>query len=288
MKAQIRLFALLMVSTVIFYSCKDNNAVSPNSTSTTTSTARVTTALLINNVYFATTGDSIVIPASVQSFIATTYPDYTIKGAHKLNMRKDTTIVYEVDIVSATDAKDVYFDANWTFVSDATKAIGDRGGKRSGKGSPKNHKDSLSTGTAIDPTTIPTSVTTYISTNYAGYTVVKGRTRTVNGVTSNELIISNSTDLIVLVFDANWIFISEQLKSKGSEKGGTTIDISTIPAVATTYITTNYAGYSISSAVSRTRNGVVSYEVTISDGTTKKRIIFDANWAFVNEQVKKH
>lgn len=288
MKAQIRLFALLMASTVFFYSCKDNNALTPSTTSTSTSTARVTTALLINNVYFATAGDSIVIPAAVQSFIATTYPDYTIKGAHKLNMRKDTTIVYEVDIVSTTDAKDVYFDANWTFVSDASKAIGDRGGKHGGKGSPKNHKDSLSTGTAIDPTTIPASVTTFISTNYTGYTVLKGRTRTINGVVSKELVISNTTDLKVLVFDANWTFISEQLKSVGPEKGGTALDITTIPASVTTYITTNYAGYSIKSAVSRTRNSVVSYEVTISDGTTKKRIIFDANWAFVNEQVKNH
>jgi hypothetical protein len=288
MKIQIRLFAILFASTVFFYGCKDNNAVSPNSSSPSTSTARVTTALLINNVFFATTGDSITIPASVQSFIATNYPEYTIKGGHKLNMRKDTTIVYEIDIVSATDAKDVYFDINWTFVSDASRAIGDRNGKHEGKGGPHNHKDSLSTGTAIDPTTIPTSVTTFISTNYAGYTVVKGRNRTINGIVSNELLISNGTDLKALIFDATWTFISEQLKSQGLEKGETVVDITTIPTSVTTYITSNYTGYTIKSAVSRTKNSVISYEVTIISSTNKKRLIFDSTWTFVSEQVKNH
>lgn len=285
MKLQIKLLAILITSALAFVACNENTALSPTDSSTT-STARVATALLINNVYFATTGDSIVIPASAQSYIATNYPGYTITGGHKLNLRKDTTKVYEVDIVSSTDAKDVYFDANWNFVSDAIKVKGDRNGKHGGKGD-RSHKDSLSTGIAIDPTTIPASVTSFISTSYAGYTVIKGRNRTVNGVVSNELLISNSTDMKVLFFDANWVFISEILKSKGDDKGATSIDISTIPVSVSTYISTNYSGYTISSASSRTKNGIVSYEINISNGTATKKIIFDANWTFVTEHIRK-
>lgn len=285
MKRQIQLFVVLLASTVALLSCNDNNSLTPSDN--TTSTARVTTALLINNVYFATKGDSIVIPASVQTYIATNYSGYTITGGHKLNMRKDTTKVYEIDIFSSTDAKDVYFDANWNFVSDATKVKGDRNGKHGGQGD-HNHKDSLSTGTAINPTTIPASVTSFISNTYTGYTVVKGRTRTVNGIVSNELLISNGTDMKALVFDANWTFINEDLKSKGDEKGLVTVDITTIPASVGTYIAANYSGFSIKSAVSRSKNGIVAYEVTISDGTNIKRVIFNASWVFITDQPKKH
>lgn len=287
MKLQIKLLAILITSILAFVACNENTALSPSGNETIpTSTSRVSAALLINNVFFATTGDSIVIPASAQAYIATNYPGYTITGGHKLNLRKDTTKVYEIDIVSSTDAKDIYFDANWNFVSDATKVKGDRNGKNGGKGD-RSHRDSLSTGTAIDPTTIPASVTSFISTTYAGYTVIKGRNRTVNGVISNELLISNSTDMKVLFFDANWGFVSELLKSKGDEKGATTIDINTIPTNVSTYITTNYNGYSISSASSRSKNGIVSYGIIITNGTNIKKIIFDANWAFVAEHIKK-
>jgi len=269
-----KFLAIIGIGVFTFSSCKDSSNVSP----TAVSAARASSPLVINNVSYSTVGDSVVVPATALAFIKTNYAGYTVLGGHKLNMAKGV-IVYEVDIKMGTTAKDVYFDVNWAFVSD--KAEGNGGG---------GHGDANAV--TIDPKTIPASVSTLISTNYAGYTVVKAESETHNGVASNEIDISNGTTMKALIFDTSWKFVSEQTGGKGGNHGGegqggqaTSVALTSIPAAVTTFITATYPGYTTSVAESETHNGVASYELKIVNGTASKELIFDANWKFVSEQV---
>jgi hypothetical protein len=139
--------------------------------------------------------------------------------------------------------------------------------------------------------TVPASAQTYVTTNYAGSTITKACKDTIGGIVTYRLHLSNPTTLatITLVFDANWVFVKAVTKTKGKHGQHTEVAIliSDIAASATSYIATNYVGYSITSAEKETDSaGIVTYEVKISNGTTKVHLVFDANWVFVKAKIK--
>ena len=140
--------------------------------------------------------------------------------------------------------------------------------------------------TVVDVSSLPTAVTTYITTNYAGATIKDAR-KDANGDFLIAITVNNSLKL--LLFKADGTFVKEaEMKfghgladsthhPKGPES--TTIAISSLPAAITTYISTNYTGATIDVArtdpagnflVAITVNGVVKILLFKADGTFVK------------------
>jgi Putative beta-lactamase-inhibitor-like, PepSY-like len=157
----------------------------------------------------------------------------------------------------------------------------DHGGQ---KGEGKKFNDSLYTHTKLAQTALPANIAAYIKTNYPTATfkdAVKIVTKATGVVASYLVLLDNAGVKTGLRFDGTGAFVDARTggKTGGGVKGTqATFDITKIPAVATTYITSNFAGYTVKSAVN---NAIVAYEVDIVKGTTTKELVFDANWKFV-------
>lgn len=176
--------------------------------------------------------------------------------------------------------------------------------------------DSLKAGkprsvTAIDVASLPTAVTTYINTNYAGATI-KEAGKDSNG---NFLVaISVSNRIKLLIFNADGTFSKEISGKSGHDHGDsahhprrdstdrpkhapgdslkhprpphgdslrpnrpgvgpevTVIDVAKLPASITTYITTNYAGATIERAVQDKKSS--DYMVMIKTSDSKRVLL---------------
>ena len=140
---------------------------------------------------------------------------------------------------------------------------------------------------------LPTKAKTYISTNYAGYSVVKLFKQTKRDTVRFIVVVSKDTVTKVLVFDKTGTFQSVHTAVNG-HRGGTgdprhpvggfkeeDVPVASLLPVIKTYISTNYAGYTTTKAEKETAFGVSIYEVEIQKGTTKKRLYFDINGKFL-------
>jgi Putative beta-lactamase-inhibitor-like, PepSY-like len=126
---------------------------------------------------------------------------------------------------------------------------------------------------------LPTSVTNYISANYAGSTIERAGKNDEGKI----MVLLKKADgtKVGLAFDANGAFISER-QHKGK---GTQIAVSELPAAVTSYVTASYAGSTIERAMKDT-DGNFRLIVKKSDGT-KVGLGFDKNGKFVGELATK-
>lgn len=98
--------------------------------------------------------------------------------------------------------------------------------------------------TSVEIASLPATITTYVNKNYAGSTIKfagkdeKGQI--VVGVFLNNV----ETGLL---FDANGIFV-QALTHYGKKAKLMEVDIATLPASVGTYVTANYAGYTVKKA----------------------------------------
>jgi hypothetical protein len=136
--------------------------------------------------------------------------------------------------------------------------------------------------TSIDPATLPATITSYINTNYAGATVKfagkDDKGQTVVGLTVGTVESG-------LLFDANGAFVKalDNYRKKAKlEK----LDIATLPASVSAYVTANYAGYTLKKAGKDTDGNII---VGLKNDTGKKVLKFDATGKFLEElQVPPH
>jgi hypothetical protein len=136
--------------------------------------------------------------------------------------------------------------------------------------------------TAVDPATLPAAITTYINANYAGATVKfagkDDKGQTVVGLTLNSV----ETGLL---FDANNVFV-KALDHYGKKAKLTEVDITTLPASVSAYVTANYAGYTIKKAGKDADGNIL---VGIKNDAGHKVLKFDSTGKFVEElQVPPH
>jgi predicted proteasome-type protease len=133
--------------------------------------------------------------------------------------------------------------------------------------------------TPIDISTLPASITDYVTANYAGSTIEKAGTLP-NG-NYMVMIQADGSQPVVLVFDAsgNFVEVAPLPPHGGDRPHPTPIDISTLPASITDYVTANYAGSTIEKA-GTLPNG--NYMVMIqADGSQPVVLVFDASGNFV-------
>lgn len=131
--------------------------------------------------------------------------------------------------------------------------------------------------TEIDIATLPTTISTYINTNYAGATIQKAGVDSL-GRYFIQIMKSDST-YIGLLFDASGNFVRELLRKKHDDRG-TTIDPSALPASVSTYISTNYAGVTIRRAILES-DGTYRVIIILADNSYLG-LSFDASGNFVN------
>ena len=130
--------------------------------------------------------------------------------------------------------------------------------------------------TSIEIATLPATITTYINKNYAGSTIKfagkDDKGQTVVGVSLNSV----ETGLL---FDANGVFL-QALTHYGKKAKLAEVDIATLPASVGTYVTANYAGYTIKKAGKDADGNLL---VAIKNGTGHKALKFTSAGVFVEE-----
>jgi len=136
--------------------------------------------------------------------------------------------------------------------------------------------------TSIDIATLPSSITTYINTNYAGATIKfagkDDKGKFVVGLSLNSV----ETGLL---FDANGIFV-QKLEHYANKAKLKEVAITALPASISTYVMANYAGYTIKRAGSDTDGNLI---VGLDNGTGFKVLKFTSAGVFKEElQIPPH
>jgi hypothetical protein len=131
--------------------------------------------------------------------------------------------------------------------------------------------------TPIEITALSATITSYINTNYAGATIrfagKDDKGQTVVGLTDAAGVRTG------LLFDANGAFV-QKLEKFGEKSKLTEVAVSALPASITSYLTTNYAGFTIKRAGTNTDG---NYIVGLDNGTNHKVVKFDATGKFIEE-----
>jgi hypothetical protein len=285
-----------VVSALMFLaSCQKGSAIIPtvDTTSGVTTTTTGGTTTTIEPPASGPLGDTIPtssIPNSVLAYILATYPGATITVV-ETEIRNGVTI-YEVEILVGGVRKELYFSTTWVFLNLRNGNCGSGGAGRDNHGG-SNHGHGGGGRDSIYNVVIPTATLAQIKATYPTDTVIVGKKEIRDGVTTYVVTIRNGSIVRFLTYDANWVFVSIRTgdgthHDNGGGNGGgneVIIAISTIPVVTTTYILTTYAGYTVAKAVKETdRNGVITYEIQITSGTTKKWLVFSSAWVFLREE----
>lgn len=79
------------------------------------------------------------------------------------------------------------------------------------------------------------------------------------------------------------IIVGNSLVGTGA---GDPISVDSIPTAARIYLNTKYPGWIVTKAEVERRNGMVTYEVKIQNGTLVKEVVFDGVGAFLGEELQ--
>lgn len=161
---------------------------------------------------------------------------------------------YQVEL---SNLSKVFFDKNGDQLLDRRRG-------RKGSGKPGCDRDST-----LDIASLPSSITSYITTNYPDVTIERAKLDR-----DGNFLVKVSGQLI-LVFDENGNFVEEAQfihRQRGSK-----IDVADLPTVITDYIASNYASATIKVAFQKDKG----YAVGIFENDTRMMLLFDAEGNFV-------
>ena len=130
--------------------------------------------------------------------------------------------------------------------------------------------------TSVEIASLPATIITYINKNYAGSTV-KFAGKDEKGQTVVGVSLSNVET--GLLFDANGIFV-QALTHYGKKAKLIEVDIATLPASVGTYVTANYAGYTVKKAGKDADGNLL---VGLKNEANHKVLKFDSAGKFVEE-----
>jgi hypothetical protein len=145
---------------------------------------------------------------------------------------------------------------------------------------------------AVTQANLLSAISTYLTTNYAGYTFVNAYSEAVSGtITAYDVNISLNSVPYHVVFSATGAFVSVNSAGKGHGKMNqtmTTVAQADLLASIKTYLTANYAGYTFVNAYSETSNSVLTgYDVNITYNSVNYHVTFDATGTFVSVGTRK-
>ncbi|KAB7726122.1 hypothetical protein F5984_24905 [Rudanella paleaurantiibacter] len=147
--------------------------------------------------------------------------------------------------------------------------------------------------TKVEISALPAAITSYIAKNYSGYTAEKAGKDSDGNFT---VVIKQGNTMKALQFGADGAFKQELAfggKGKGHNHPGgpgergpnsfTSIDVATLPAAITSYVTTKYASSTISGAA---QNAEKLYVVFVKTTTDRVVLEFNADGSFKQEVVR--
>jgi hypothetical protein len=228
--------------------------------------------------------DPATLPAAIISYLNTNYAGYVIK---KAGSRTDSTGAvqgYMVEFTLNSLTYEIRFDASGSFLS-------------------LEMEDGSRECTEIAQADLPAAITTYLNSNYSGYTFNHARANKTNGTISGYGVeITYNGTKVRLLFDAAGAFLGLDTKDgkghgqdslrgggKGHGKDGkgrglppTPVAQADLLAAITTYLNTNYPGYSFVEAASFSDGSkIIKYEVKITYQSKAYELEFDSAGAFV-------
>jgi hypothetical protein len=217
------------------------------------------------------------LPSGITEYLTTNYAGYTFNKAFAIKSADLATTGYVVVIYYNDKPVGLQFDVNGTFVKVLEqREKGDfqgRGWHHGGRfdGREGKFKDTVAL------SALPSAVTSYITANYVGDTLVKA----FKNRDSTLVVISKNNGLYATIFDASYVFQSRiQLPAKGGKHQD--IAQSALPAAVQTYLQTTYPNYVFGKAFSITIGGTLKgYVVILDANNTRYAVAFDASGNFV-------
>lgn len=204
------------------------------------------------------------LPAAITAAISASYAGATVNYA-----AKDDTGNFLVALTQNSVRKTLLFNADGTFNRELALR-GGHGGPGGGHGGLGRGRDSL-----IAVTALPAAITAYITANYAGATVNVAALDATRGYV--VMITLTDGTRKALLFNTDGTFAQEIVR--GVKGNYSVVDASTLPAAATTYITTNYAGSTIK-LVGKNPTGQFKVFIQLSTGQIAE-LTFAADGTFV-------
>jgi hypothetical protein len=262
------IFMLAIGATFTLASCKDEADLVNPTTEVATETTEIVDASMDSGIAAPPINpDS--LPVAARTYITTHYPTWLITKAEKET--RNSVVTYEAYITKDSSRKVLVFDVNGAFLGEEIRgARGHHGGRHNG-------------GISLD--SLPQAIKTYIATNYVGDTIKRAQRHIKAGVTTYAVMIDNGTRVKVLIFSATGTFIREVSFAPRGRGNHGQISVDSLPQSIPMYITANYAGYTITTASKKRerQSNSFTYEVIITSGSNRKKLIFDATGAFIRE-----
>lgn len=197
--------------------------------------------------------------SSITTYISDNYP-----GSKTVAAFKETDGSIDVFVVTADGAKlNLNFTADGTFVSVSTIDVYHLG----------EH-------TVVAVADLPTEITTYISTNYAGATINLAH---IEPDGTYEIYVTTAASIrLKLTFSATYEFVSEKTKSDFGDHSS--IPLTDLITAIKTYIETNYPGAVINGA-HKERDGDIEVYISTTDATHLE-LEFSATGVFESVETK--
>ncbi|GAB3639986.1 PepSY-like domain-containing protein [Spirosoma arcticum] len=252
------------------WSCNQNEAVSVDADSTINA-ARLgsdTTGFFCRDSL--TRIDVATLPATVTSYISTSYAGATVNYA-----AKDDAGNFLVAITQNSQRKALLFNADGTF----NRELSLRGGGK-GHGGGHGHRGGRDSLTVIAVANLPAAITSYITTNYASATITAAALDATRGY---FVMITQNSQRQTLLFNADGTF--NQAIVRALKGNYTAVAASALPAAITSYITTNYAGATIRAAGT---NATGQFKVIVQPTTGRHvELLFAADGTFVQARTRR-
>lgn len=292
-------FKLLVINVAIaaataLASCKKDISLSSQDAATIQAVVAQTQAIAVA-VSTTTSGDSIYVvntcsshdrrdtiafsslPSAATAYLSANYPGYTSHKAFTIKDASGTVQGYVAIIQYNGNPVGLKFDASGTFVKVLEQREGhDLLGRGHHEGGCFQNRDGKQRDT-IALSALPSSITTYLASNYSSDTLVRAfKTRD-----SGYVVLSQNNGLFATIFNASGSFVNriDLPAHRGKEN---LIEQNALPVNTISYLTTTYPGYVFNKAFSITVNGAVQgYCVVIEANSTRYAVQFDAAGNFV-------
>lgn len=217
------------------------------------------------------------LPSAATDYLSANYAGYTFNKAYAIKSSDLTTTGYVVVIYYNDKPVGLQFDVNGNFVKVLEqREKGDfngRGWHRGGRfdGREGKHRDTVAL------SALPSLVTSYLASNYAGDTLVKA----FKNRDSSLVVITKNNGLYATIFDVSNVFQSRiQLPAKGGKHQD--VAQTALSANVLSYLETTYPNYVFNKAFSVTVGGVLKgYVVILEANNTRYAVAFDVSGNFV-------